>query len=80
MVVHYRYFAFKGNGLSLWRYYSMVIELLFKWFNRRSLRRSYFLAVYKQLMEVMRLPKPELTDDRRFSITWLYEKEAAFAR
>jgi hypothetical protein len=80
MLGHYRYFAFKGNGQSLWRYYSMVIELLFKWFNRRSQRRSYNWAGYKQLLEVMRLPKPELTDDRRFSITWLYEKEAAFAR
>ena len=55
----------------------MVIELLFKWFNRRSQRRSYNWVVYKQLLEVMCLPKPTPFDDKRFGITWLFEKGAA---
>lgn len=77
MLGHYRYFALKGNGQSVWRYHSIVIELLFKWFNRRSQRRSYNWAGYKQLLEVMGLPKPELASVRRFSVTWLFQKGAA---
>lgn len=80
MLGHYRYFAIKGNGRSLWRYYSMVIELLFKWFNRRSQRRSYNWAGFKQLLEVMCLPKPTPVEDGRFGITWLFDKGNCLAR
>jgi len=40
MLGHYRYFGIKGNGDSLWRYRTIVIELLFKWINRGSQRKS----------------------------------------
>ncbi len=80
MLGHYRYFAIKGNGQSLWRYYSMVIRLLFKWLNRRSQRRSYNWSGFKQLLEVMRLPKPTPVEDGRFGITWLFEKGNCLAR
>lgn len=80
MLGHYRYFAVKGNGHSLYRYHSMVVELLFKWLNRRSQRRSYNWAGFKQLLEVMRLPHPSSVQPKRYQVTWLFEKGAAHAR
>ncbi|MBR9872611.1 MAG: group II intron reverse transcriptase/maturase [Gammaproteobacteria bacterium] len=80
MLGHYRYFAVKGNGHSLHRYYTMVIELLFKWLNRRSQRRSYNWVGFKQLLDCMRLPAPSSVQPKRYRIFWLFEKGAAHAR
>jgi len=80
MLGHYRYFTIKGNGQGLWRYYSMVVELLFKWLNRRSQRRSYNWSGFKQLLELMRLPKPNSQEYPRYKVTWLFEKGAAVVR
>lgn len=80
MLGHYRYFAVKGNGQSLYRYHSMVVELLFKWLNRRSQRRSYNWVGFKQLLEVMRLPHPSSVQPKQYRVTWLFDKGAAHAR
>ena len=77
MLGHYRYFGIKGNGDSLWRYRTIVIELLFKWINRRSQRKSINWVGFKQLLEAMRLPKPTRDNDKRVTITWLFEKRPA---
>lgn len=80
MLGHYRYFAGKGNGHRLYRYHSMVVELLFKWLNRRSQRRSCNWAGFKQLLEVMCLPHPSSVQPKQYKVTWLFEKGAAHAR
>ena len=80
MLGHYRYFGIKGNGQALWRYNSMVTELLFKWLNRRSQRRSYNWAGYLQLLKLLRLPKVTMASGNRNRIVWLFEKGAAEAR
>ncbi|MCP4260619.1 MAG: hypothetical protein GY774_24290, partial [Planctomycetes bacterium] len=76
MLGHYRYFGIRGNGKSLWRYHAMVLELLFKWLNRHSQRRSYNWSGFKQLLEMMQLPKPTMDNDSRVTITWLFSKGA----
>lgn len=80
MLGHYRYFGIKGNGQALWRYRTMVTELLFKWLNRRSQRRSYSWAGYHQLLNLLRLPEASMGNSNRFKIIWLFEKGAAAAR
>jgi RNA-directed DNA polymerase len=80
MLGHYRYFAVKGNGRGLYRYYGMVVELLFKWLNRRSQRRSYNWAGFKQLLEVMRLPNPSSIQPKEYRVSWLFDTGAAHAR
>ena len=80
MLGHYRYFAVKGNGQSVGRYYTMVIELLFKWLNRRSQRRSYNWTGFLQLLQLMRLPKPATATAAKKRVFWLFEKGVAVAR
>jgi hypothetical protein len=58
----------------------MVTELLFKWLNRRSQRRSYNWAGYLQLLKLLRLPKVTMASGNRNRIVWLFEKGAAEAR
>jgi len=80
MLGHYRYFAVKGNGQSVGRYYTMVTELLFKWLNRCSQRRSYNWTGFLQLLQLMRLPKPSSATAAQKRVFWLFEKGVAVAR
>lgn len=55
---HYNYFGVVGNLQDLWRVYSHVVELLYKWLNRRSGRKSLTWDGLKQLLNFRPLPLP----------------------
>jgi group II intron reverse transcriptase/maturase len=54
---HYNYFNAVGNG-GVWEFYSQVVELLYKWLNRRSQRRSLTWVQLRGLLERVAFPRP----------------------
>lgn len=56
---HYNYFGAIGNFYGLYSVYKHVVELLYKWLNRRSGRKSMTWAKLKKLIEYRSLAFPE---------------------
>jgi RNA-directed DNA polymerase len=56
--VYYHYFGVIGNLGDLYQVYSHVVELLYKWLNRRSGRKSLTWAQLKRLIAYRSLVKP----------------------
>lgn len=62
---HYNYYGVRGNSQSLWNYYYRVIEICFKWLNRRSQRKSYTWERFKRnLKEYYHIWKPRITEKK----------------
>ncbi|MGK0398223.1 MAG: RNA-directed DNA polymerase [Gammaproteobacteria bacterium] len=55
---YYHYFSAIRNLGDLYQVYSHVVELLFKWLNRRSGRKSLTWAQWKRLIAYRSLIKP----------------------
>jgi group II intron reverse transcriptase/maturase len=62
---HYQYYGVRGNSRSLWEFYDEVMNILFKWLNRRSQRRSYTWEAFKRLLSYITLAKPRITEVKR---------------
>lgn len=54
---HYAYYGVKLND-RLFAFYWTACQLLFKWLNRRSQRRSFSWATFQQRLKQKPLPKP----------------------
>lgn len=57
---HYAYYGVTDNYRGVARFYREVTKLLFKWFNRRSQRRSYRWDEFEQLLQIFPLPQPRV--------------------
>ena len=57
---HYAYYGVTDNHRGLVRFYREATKLLYKWLNRRSQRRSYKWAEFKQLLQRFPLPLPRV--------------------
>jgi len=57
---HYAYYGVSGQHRGLVRFYREATKLLYKWLNRRSQRRSYKWAEFKQLLQRFPLPLPRV--------------------
>ena len=55
---HYNYFGVVGNFSDLLIVYNHVVELLYKWLNRRSQRKSFTWDRLKNLLSMIQLSKP----------------------
>lgn len=55
---HFNYFRAIGNASSLWIFYRGIVELLYKWLNRRSQRKSLTWERLKRVLETFRFPTP----------------------
>jgi len=53
---YYAYYGVSDNHRGLVRFYREATKLLYKWLNRRSQRRSYQWAEFKQLLQRFPLP------------------------
>jgi group II intron reverse transcriptase/maturase len=62
---HYNYYYVRGNSRSVWSFYKQVIELLYKWLNRRSQRKSYTWKQLNQLIKHVGLPRPRVMEKKR---------------
>lgn len=55
---HFNYFGVSDNSRALYRFERAVQNLLFKWLNRRSQRRSFTLETFRRYLARQPLPKP----------------------
>jgi len=58
---YYNYFGVEGNFKRIGQVYQSVIEILFKWLNRRSQRRSFNWKVYSEIVDYYGLKEPRIT-------------------
>jgi len=57
---YFNYYGIRGNAKSLSYFYDRTMNILFKWLNRRSQKRSYTWEGFKQLLEHFRMPRPRI--------------------
>lgn len=57
---HYRYYGITDNAKSMQSYYFITINLMFKWLNRRSQRRSFTRERFYEVLKYFRLPQPRI--------------------
>lgn len=66
---HYRYYGITGNGRSLYQFYRRVLWLAFKWWNRRSQKRSGSQTVFAKMVWRHPLPLPRIAHSFRVAAT-----------
>lgn len=57
---HYRYYGIGGNSRELGNYLYRTQEILFKWLNQRSQRRSYTWEQFNRLLQYHPIPTPKI--------------------
>jgi group II intron reverse transcriptase/maturase len=57
---HYQYYGVSENYKSIKRFYENAKELLFKWLNRRSQKKSMNWEQFNKYLEHYPLPKPQI--------------------
>jgi len=57
---HYQYYGITDNSPSMGSYLRHVEQMLFKWLNRRSQRKSYTWDGFKDLLKIFPLAKPHI--------------------
>ena len=55
---HYNYFGITDNYHMIQKFYYRSIQILFKWVNRRSQRKSYTWEEFLQMIKQYEIPKP----------------------
>lgn len=58
---HYNYYGMSGNFESINRYYRKTLQLTYKWMNRRSRRRTWYMEGFYRYLASYPLPRPHLT-------------------
>lgn len=58
LIGHYNYFGITDNYHSICKFYYRFLQILFKWLNRRSQRKSYTSEEFKRLLIEYEIPKP----------------------
>lgn len=67
---HYNYYGVIHNSESLWEYWKHVNEVVYKWLNRRSQRRSFTWRKFNAMVERYNVPRPSIREKpskRRYS-------------
>lgn len=59
---YWNYYGVRGNSASLKAFYDQTLDILFKWLNRRSQRRSYNWKGFKELLKHFSIPSPRITE------------------
>lgn len=57
---HYQYYGVSGNHVSISKFYRETCNLVFKWINRRSQKRSMNFEQFVDYMNKYPLPKPKI--------------------
>lgn len=60
LIGHYNYYGITDNIDSIRKYSYCINNILFKWLNRRSQRKSYTSEQFKQMLKIFELPKPTI--------------------
>jgi len=57
---YYNYYGVSGNYASLQQFFEEAMQILRKWLNRRSQRKSYSWEGFRQLIEHFQVPRPRI--------------------
>jgi len=57
---HYRYYGITDNFDKIHAYYDITINLMLKWLNRRSQKKSFSKERFFEVLNVFKLPKPSI--------------------
>jgi RNA-directed DNA polymerase len=57
---YYNYYGVSGNYASLQQFFGEAMQILRKWLNRRSQRKSYSWEGFRALMEHFQVPRPRI--------------------
>lgn len=57
---HFNYYGVSGNIEMLMKYYHETLEIMFKWLNRRSQRKSCTFKRFVGMVEYFRIPRPRI--------------------
>ena len=57
---YYNYYGGSGNHASLQQFFGEAMQILRKWLNRRSQRKSYSWEGFRQLIEHFQVPRPRI--------------------
>lgn len=57
---YYNYYGIKGNYVGISKFYHIVENLLFKWLNRRSQKRSYNWEGFREMIKYFGVEKPRV--------------------
>jgi len=57
---HYRYYGISGNMLALRGFFKETSALAYKWINRRSQKKSFTYAQYRNFKKYNPLPEPKI--------------------
>jgi len=60
---YYNYYGVRGNYKSLNSFVYRIWQLLYKWLNRRSQRRSYNVKGFKELVKDFGIARPQICHD-----------------
>ncbi len=60
LIGHYNYFGISGNIRCLQKFYYRVRNMVFKWINRRSQRKSMTWEIFQQYLQWNPLPAPRI--------------------
>lgn len=61
---HWNYYGLIGNSQSLSQFRTLSCEILFKWLNRRSQRRSLTWRAFNRLLERHQVPLPRIREQQ----------------
>ena len=67
---HYNYYGVIHNSVSLWEYWEHVKQVVYKWLNRRSQRRSFTWRKFNAMFDRYNVPRPSINEKpskRRYS-------------
>jgi group II intron reverse transcriptase/maturase len=57
---HYRYYGITDNFEKMHAYYFQTVNLMYKWLNRRSQRKSFTKGRFYEVLKDFKLPKPRI--------------------
>jgi hypothetical protein len=57
---YYNYYGVIGNYASLKQFFDQAMRILYKWLNRRSQRRSYNWAGFRELLADLQIERPRI--------------------
>lgn len=66
---YYNYYGVNGNYRSLAEFWDKARDILFKWLNRRSQRKSYNWRGFKELLKHFGIERPRITETKSRQLT-----------
>ncbi len=57
---HFNYYGVCNNSKRLWSFYREAIRTMYKWFNRRSQRRSFNWTVFNEMLKYYSIPRLQI--------------------